>query len=103
MVSIRDSLTELEKVYELQNTLLDSYATAIRTMAQYAVEIDDETTPAHRQHLTTIAADLVAPIDADGLAASRSLLRNELRDYRDRAAGFLSGLRAELAMRADAL
>ena len=103
MVSIRESLSELEKVYELQQTLLDTYVMAIRTVAQYAVEIDDEITPAHRQHLTSIAAELTAPADAGRLADSRALLRNELRDYRDRAAGFLSALRADLSARADAL
>ena len=103
MVSIRESMTELEKVYELQSTLLDCYKAAIRSMAQYAVEIDDQITPAHQQHLTAVAADLAAAPDAERVASSRSMLRNELRDYRDRASSFLNGLRTELVMRADAL
>jgi len=102
MVSIRDSITELEKAYEIQNTLLDCYSTAIRTMAQYAVEIDDEITPAHRQHLCVIAGELTGA-EPNRLADSRALLRNELRDYRDRSASVLNGLRGELAMRAAAL
>ena len=98
MESIGKSMTELQTLYQMRNALLDCYGTAIRTMAQYAVEIDDEVTPAHRQHLTLIASDLVKP-DTEALAASRSLLRNELRDYRDRAAVFLNALRSELAAR----
>ena len=103
MVSIRESLTELERAYELQSTLLECYSSAIRSMEQYAVEIDDEITPSHRRHLAAIQADLAAQSSVEQWAGTRSLLRNELRDYRDRAAAFLAALRKELSDKADAL
>jgi GGDEF domain-containing protein len=103
MVSIRESLTELERACELQSTLLECYSSAIRSMEQYAVEIDDEITPPHRRHLAAIQADLAPQSSLEQLTATRSLLRNELRDYRDRAAAFLAALRKELSDKADAL
>jgi diguanylate cyclase (GGDEF)-like protein len=103
MISIRDSMAELEKLHALQEFLMDCYSSAIRDMEQYAVEIDDQVTPAHRQHLAAIVLELAARDGADNLTATRSRLRNELRDYRDRAAVILNSLRSDLSVKADAL
>jgi GGDEF domain-containing protein len=103
MVSIRDSMTELEKVHALQDVLMECYSSAVRDIEQYAVEIDDQITPAHRQHLAAIILELTARAGADTLIATRSLLRNELRDYRDRAATILNSLRRDLTAKAEAL
>jgi GGDEF domain-containing protein len=103
MVSIRDSMTELEKLHALQEVLMECYRSAVRDMEQYPVEIDDQITPAHRQHLAAIIIELTAGAGVDNLTATRSLLRNELRDYRDRAATILNNLRRDLSAKADAL
>jgi diguanylate cyclase (GGDEF)-like protein len=103
MVSIRNSLTELDKIYDVQNALLECYASALTSIQQYAVEIDDEITPAHRQHLEAIRTDLPAQLDLVSLTDNRALLRHELRDYRDRAAVSLANLHRELSEKADAL
>ena len=103
MVSIRNSLTELEKVHARQEILLGCYISAIRDMEQYAVEIDDEITPPHRRHLGAITLELTERNGEEGLAETRSLLRSELRDYRDRAATSLNRLRCDLIAKADAL
>ena len=103
MVSIRESMTELEKLHALQEVLLECYSSAVRDMEQYAVEIDDQITPAHQQHLAAIVLELTARTGVDNLTETRSLLRSELRDYRDRAAAILNGLRHDLIDKADAL
>jgi GGDEF domain-containing protein len=103
MVSIRDCMTELERVHAMQQVVLECYTSAVRDMEQYAVEIDDQITPAHKQHLAAISADLALRPNVDNMSSNRSLLRNELRDYRDRAAGILNTLRCDLIAKADAL
>jgi GGDEF domain-containing protein len=81
---------------------LDCYIAAIQDCAQYPVELDAETTAAHVQHLTALAA-LVAEAPAETLAESRSTLRGLLRNYRDKAAEFLSNLRQQMESTAKAL
>jgi GGDEF domain-containing protein len=103
MVSIRDSMTELEKLHSMQAAMLDSYTSTLRDMEQYAVEIDEEVTGAHRRHLAAIAQELNARSGADSLRDARAILRNELRDYQDRAASVLASLRRDLTEKMDAL
>src|SRR5262249_18252074 len=103
MVSIRDSLSELDKIHERQSALLECYRSALRSISQYAVEIDPETTTAHRQKLAALLNQFPDDVDVSQAANSRSVLRNELRDYRDRAAATLRDLHRELRDKADAL
>ncbi len=82
--------------------LLDCYLMAIRNVAHYAIELDDEITAPHRQYLTALAGE-VASAQPEALAESRATLRSLLRDYRGKAAQYLSALRDELAGTARAL
>jgi GGDEF domain-containing protein len=102
MISIRQNLTELEKCHQLRKMALDCYIAAIANMAHYAVDLDASITAPHREYLSKLAAELGdgAP---EALADSRSTLRGLLRDYRDRASEYLSGLRSQLSSTAEAL
>jgi GGDEF domain-containing protein len=71
-------------------------------VAHYTIELDDEITAPHRQYLTGLAGE-VALAQPATLAESRATLRALLRDYRDKAAHYLSALREELAGTALAL
>ena len=102
MTSIQNFLTELERCQVARDMVLDCYLTAIRNVAHYTIELDDEITAPHRRYLTVLAAE-VASAQPEGLAESRSTLRALLRDYRDKAAKYLSALREELAGSARAL
>jgi GGDEF domain-containing protein len=82
--------------------VLDCYLTAIRNVAHYTVDLDDEITVPHRQYLTALASE-VASAQPEALAESRATLRALLRDYRDKAAKYLSTLRGELTGTARAL
>ena len=102
MTSIQNSLTELERCQAARDVVLDCYLTAIRNVAHYTIELDDEISTPHRQYLTALAGEL-GSAQPEALVESRSTLRALLRDYRDQAAKYLATLREELAGTARAL
>ncbi|MBZ5728431.1 MAG: GGDEF domain-containing protein [Acidobacteriia bacterium] len=102
MISIQNSLTELQRCHQLRDQALDCYLSAIRNVADYAIELDDGITGPHRQYLTALAGEVAAGTP-EVLERSRATLRGLLRDYRGKAAQYLKELREELAGAADAL
>ena len=102
MISIQSSMTELERSHQMRSEVLDCYLLAIKNVANYAVELDEEITTPHRKYLKQLA-DEVAADKPDALAGSRATFRGLLRDYRDKAAQYLGRLRDELAGTARAL
>ena len=96
MISIQSSLTELERSHRARAVVLDCYVLAIKNAAQYAVELDNEITGSHRKHLDALAAEVATGTEAV-VADSRATLRGLLRDYREKAVGYLASLRDELA------
>jgi GGDEF domain-containing protein len=103
MISIRESISDLERIDELNSASLECYRSALQAMAQYAIEFEDGATGSYRKHMAALSGDLRGKADAPRLFASRSVLRDELRDYHDKAAAFLGGLREELSGKAHAL
>jgi GGDEF domain-containing protein len=102
MISIRNSVTELENCHQEREVVLECYLTAIRNVAAYAIDLDEETSATHRQYLTSLADDVTSGTQAV-LVDSRATLRGLLRGYRDKAVEYLNGLREELAGTARAL
>jgi GGDEF domain-containing protein len=102
MISIQSSLNELDKACQLREGLLDCYLNAIKNCANYAIDLDDETTALHRKHLRALAEE-VSIGDVNILLESRSTLRGLLRDFRDKGAQHLANLRDELSSTARAL
>lgn len=96
MISIQDSVTDLEKAERARDLALECYLGAVQGAAQYAVELEEKLTGSYRQHLAAAAADIAGGTEAD-LRASRGTVGALFRDYHDRAACYLSGLREELA------
>ncbi len=96
MVSIRNSLSDLEKCHQERALALDAYVAAIQNTAQYSIEVDKHLLERQRAYLTALA-DLVAGGDSNALFESQSTLRGLLRDYRDKSSAFLGNLREELA------
>ncbi len=96
MISIQSSLSELERSHQLRTAMLDAYSLAIKNIAHYPVELDEELTAHHRKHLEALA-DEVGKGSLEALSDSRATLRGLLRDYRDKAAQYICNLRDELA------
>ncbi len=102
MISIRESVDELERSHQLRQTTIDCYVAAIKSVAHYAVELEEKATAQYQKHLETLAAEVASGQPAV-LGESRATLRALLRDYRDKAAKFIGDLREELAGGARAL
>jgi GGDEF domain-containing protein len=102
MISIKNSVSELDRAHELRSVLLDSYLQAIKAAAHYSIELDDEITGPHRRYLEALA-DSIASGQSEALFESRATFRGLLRDYQGKAARFLQQLRDELAGMACAL
>ncbi len=102
MISIRNSVTELERCFQEREAAVECYLTAIRNLSAYTIELDEQTAGTQRKYLSSLA-DEVASGKQEVLVESRATLRGLLRDYRDKAAQYLNGLREELAGTARAL
>ena len=102
MISIQQNLNELEKSHRFQAISLDCYLAAINNMAHYSLDLDAAITAPHRKYLSDLAGDL-AQASPEALVESSATLRGLLRDYRDKAAHYLSGFRAQLSSTAQAL
>jgi GGDEF domain-containing protein len=102
MISIRESVAELERSHARRAQAVDCYTAAIRSVAQYAIDLDEEITTPHRNYLNALAEDVSSGRD-EVLEQSRSTFRALLRDYRDKATAYLSRVREELAATARAL
>jgi GGDEF domain-containing protein len=102
MISIQTSLTELERNHQIRAEVLDCYVLAIKNTAQYAIELDEGVTDAHRNYLNALATE-VATGTSEALADSRATLRGLLREYREKAVQYLANLRDELAATARTL
>jgi GGDEF domain-containing protein len=102
MISIRQSVAELESCHARRAQAVDCYRAAIQSAAQYAVDLDEEITAPHRNYLNALAEEVASGCD-DVLEESRSTFRALLRDYRDKAADYLNRMREELSATARAL
>jgi len=102
MISIGKNLSELERCHQNLDLVLDCYLNAIRNASNYAIELDPQITSRHREYLNSLA-ERVAQGQSGEVTDSRATLRGLLRDYRDKAAQYLSDLRDQLAGTARAL
>jgi GGDEF domain-containing protein len=102
MISIRHSISDLEKSEQFRVLVLDCYISTIQNLAQYAIELDEETTTTYRSQVTSLARE-VETAGLETISESRATLRALLRDYRDKAGNHVNQLREELARTANGL
>lgn len=102
MISLLNSINELQRCHESQDLARDCYLGAIRNIAQYAVNLEPETTSLYRKYLEDVAVQ-VSGGSIEVLSESRASVRGLLRDYRDQAAQYLNKLRQELSDSVSAL
>jgi diguanylate cyclase (GGDEF)-like protein len=96
MISLLKPINDLERCQQARELALDCYLSAIRNIAQYAIELEPETTALYRKYLEDLAAQ-VSTGSGDALNESRATVRGLLREYRDQTSQYLNGLRLELS------
>ena len=102
MISINQSMTELERCHRYGESAVECYIAAIKNLAHYAIELDEGITGPFRGNLEQLAAGLAEASSTD-LSESRVTLRTLLRDYHDKAASSLHKLHEDFAATARSL
>lgn len=102
MMSTGQPATELDG-RTLMETVATAYGDAIRSTVQYAIEINSLDAQLFRQHLEALEERLGAAVAPEHWEALQAGFRSELRAYRDKSAGRLGRMRAEIKAAADAM
>ena len=103
MISLRKAATELERLEDLQQTLAKCYGLAIKSSAEYAVELDPHSTEYFRQRLHSLNAQCSHASVPEHYNAVQASLRGELRNYRDQAREQMARMRKDLQNAAAAM
>jgi GGDEF domain-containing protein len=103
MISLRKAATELERLEELRQTLARCYGLAIKSSAEYAVELDPHSTDYFRQRLQLLDTQCGQASAPEHYNAVQASLRGELRNYRDQAREQMSRMRKDLQNAAGAM
>ena len=103
MISLRKAATELERLEELQQTLAKCYGLAIKSSAEYAVELDPHSTEYFRQRLQSLDTQCSQASAPEHYNAVQASLRGELRNYRDQAREQMARMRKDLQNAAAAM
>lgn len=102
MISIRKFVSEIDQCRQERGIILDCYVAAVRNTADYLVELEDALSSPQRGYLNALAGE-IAQAGPEALQESGTTFRGLLRDYREKAAQYLTDLREELAATARAL
>lgn len=103
VISIRKSVNELERLEQLRQLCHSGYVNALRTAADYAIELDPTQIAELRQNLDRIREQLESASVAEDFHSVQASFRGELRLYRDRGAEFLERMSKELQSSAAAM
>ena len=103
MISINKAVSDLGRIEELQRRLAKYYTLAIRSVAEYAVNVEPRHTAEFRAHLQMMEAQAGFAVSEEEYAAIQSSFRGELRSYCDFAAAHMARMRAEMAAAAEAM
>jgi len=103
LISLRQTATELERLEALNSSTAAAYKMAIRSVAQYTVELDAGEAAAFRVRLLSLAELYDAAAAADDVGRVQSSFRGELREYRDQTKLRIERLRKEVEAGAAAM
>lgn len=85
MISLLQTVTEMERLEELRSSTAEAYRLAILSVAQYAVEVEAQEAAAFRRDLETLARQFERTAGPGEIRQIQSSFRGELRDYQERA------------------
>jgi GGDEF domain-containing protein len=103
VISILKSVSEIDRLEELRSTAMECYAFVIRSISQYAIEIDLHQAAKFRMHLEELERQWLSASKPEDLRTVQASFRGELREYRDQSSEHLARLRKELEAAATAM
>ena len=103
MISLRKTVTELERLEELYRSALNGFSQALRSTEQNAIELDTAQAAYFRTQLQALRDQLRGDAGARELETIQTSFDHELKDYRDKAAEQIHRLRREVQAAAAAV
>jgi GGDEF domain-containing protein len=96
LISLRKTVTELDRLEEFQRTAINCYSQALRSSSQHAIELDAGQVAHFRSQLQALRDKLEADADARQLEFIQSGFEAELKDYGDKTRGQVQRLRKDI-------
>jgi hypothetical protein len=102
MISILESVSELERSHRARKTVLECYLGSLRGAARYAINLDPGISRPYKTDLESLAQELERAPDQI-LSASTPRLLEIFKRFRDQSTDYVSNLRADMVKSAEAL
>jgi GGDEF domain-containing protein len=96
MISLRKTVTELDRLEEFHRSALNCYSQALRSTEQNAIELDTAQAAHFRSQLQALQDQLRADAGASELQSVQTAFDTELKDYRDKTRDQIQRLRREV-------
>lgn len=96
MISLRKTVTELDRLEEFQRTAVNCYSQALHSSGQHAIELDAAQAAHFRSQLEALRSKLQADADTRQLEAVQSGFEAELKDYWDKTKSQIQRLRKDV-------
>jgi GGDEF domain-containing protein len=96
LISLRKTVTELDRLEEFQRTAVSCYSQALHSSGEYAVELDPADTAHFRSQLEALQAKLLADADARQFESVQSSFESELKDYNEKTRSQIQRLRKDI-------
>ena len=103
MISLRQSIKDLDGAEALHRAAAKAFAEAVETSAEHIVELNRHDAVAFREQVLGLAGRVGQSTGAEDLSAARTTFRGELRQYSEKASQDVSRLREELTAAAAAM
>jgi len=103
VISSGNTVSEVERFDQLKRMLGRYYTLAIRSVAEYAIDVEPRHTANFRAHLQTLEALAAFAVSEEEYAAIDASFRGELRSYRDFSGEHLRRMQAETSAATQAM
>lgn len=103
LISLRKTVTELDRLEELQRAAISCYSEALRSSEQHVVELDASQAAHFRSQLQALRDKLQADTNARELESIQSGFDTELKDYGEKTRAQIQRLRKDVKAAAAAV
>ena len=103
MISLRKTVTELDRLEEFQRTAVSCYSQALRSSSQHAIELDAGQVAHFRAQLQALREKLEADAGARQMESVQTAFEAELKDYWDKTRNQVQRLRKDVEAAAAAV